>query len=276
MIHDLQYYALASMNIIGIGAPCASQCITTIGLRCAVEKRVHQRKPTSPQKPTVEGELQKCLIFVDRIAGAYLGRPYAVQDENYDVDYPIECDDEYWKTDDPGQAFQQLPEKPTLMTAFVRMLKLFKIMAFALKTLYSTRKSKVLAGPTGAEWDSESRRVASLRSWIRLRIKGRILFPSFAGNFITGSAISLILWRNKRSECAKSWRVAGRAYYMLNEVSFTGEYKSTLSKHDLHEDLDISNPPSNNAFPQLSSLYFSHPDIPTHPSLAPALLGKQS
>ncbi|KAF9482139.1 hypothetical protein BDN70DRAFT_875432 [Pholiota conissans] len=341
-LYDLQYYALACMYVIGIGAPHASWSIIGFALRCALEKGAHRRKSNSTQKPTVEDELLKrafwCLIFFDRIASLYVGRPFGVQDEDYDVDYPIECDDEYWEPDDAEQAFKQPSGKPSTITAFVRILKLFEILAFALRTLYSTRKSKILSGLTGDEW--ENRIVAELDSsmnkwkdslpqflrwdpemtnsiffhqsvslhvayyYIQIQIhrpfltkKSSLSFPSLAictnaarssahvlevsltrgtpsnpiiitGSLITGTAISLILWGSKRSgmigdpakdvsnfqiclnvlqECAKRWHVGGRAYDMLNEVSFLHEYKSTAGKRrrdSPERTSEISTPPN--------------------------------
>ena len=71
---------------------------------------------------------------------------YSLFFARFDLDYPIECDDEYWEADDPEQAFRQPPGKPSTVTSFVHMLKLFVIMAFAHRTLYSTKKTKVLSG----------------------------------------------------------------------------------------------------------------------------------
>lgn len=73
---------------------------------------------------------------------------------SFDVDYPIECDDEYWGPNgNSGQAFQQPSEKPSVITAFVYQLRLCEILAFTLRTLYSTKKSKIRSGLIGNEWD---------------------------------------------------------------------------------------------------------------------------
>lgn len=79
---------------------------------------------------------------------------------SFDLDYPIECDDEYWETEDPNQAFKQPPGKSSTMTGFIQGLKLCEMLAFTLRTLYSTKKSKVLSGLIGNEW--EERIVAQL------------------------------------------------------------------------------------------------------------------
>ena len=100
--------------------------------------------------------------------------------DSFDLDYPVECDDEYWVTPDPSMAFQQPPEKPSLIAFFNCMLRLNQIHAFAMRTIvrssqldlqesrinvdaqYSTNKSKALLGFVGSQW--EERIVAELDS----------------------------------------------------------------------------------------------------------------
>lgn len=74
---------------------------------------------------------------------------------SYDVDFPIECDDEYWTPTDPNQAFTQPLGKPSIISGFVYHIKLCEILAFSLKTLYSTKKSKLLSGLTGNQWERQ-------------------------------------------------------------------------------------------------------------------------
>ena len=82
---------------------------------------------------------------------------------SFDVDYPIECDDECWEpSGDSGQAFQQPGGKTSVITTFVYQLRLCEILAFTLRTLYSTKKSKIRSGLIGNEW--EHRIVAELDS----------------------------------------------------------------------------------------------------------------
>jgi hypothetical protein len=74
---------------------------------------------------------------------------------SYDVDFPIECDDEYWTPTDRNQAFTQPLGKPSIISGFVYYIKLCEILAFSLKTLYSTKKSKLLSGLTGNQWERQ-------------------------------------------------------------------------------------------------------------------------
>ena len=74
---------------------------------------------------------------------------------SFDLDYPIECDDEFWNTSDPEQAFKQPPGKPCKVSCFIWSIKLAELLGFALRTLYATRKSKMLIGLIGNEWESQ-------------------------------------------------------------------------------------------------------------------------
>jgi hypothetical protein len=164
-LFDLQYYALALIYFNGTGAPNTAWHVMGLAMRLAMERGAHRRKPNA-EKPTVESELTKrafwCMFVLDRWMASFLGRPPIIADEDYDVDYPIECDDEYWETDDPSQAFQQPPGKPCSVTAFVLNIKLCETLGFALRTLYSTKKSQALSGLIGNNW--ESRIVSELDS----------------------------------------------------------------------------------------------------------------
>jgi hypothetical protein len=50
---------------------------------------------------------------------------------------PVECDDEYWTTEDPAQAFVQPAGKPSHMSFFICTLKLNQILGFAMRTIVS-------------------------------------------------------------------------------------------------------------------------------------------
>lgn len=56
---------------------------------------------------------------------------------SFDLDMPVECDDEYWTSPDPDQAFRQPEGKPSTVCYFTLYLKLIQIHAFALRTIVS-------------------------------------------------------------------------------------------------------------------------------------------
>lgn len=58
---------------------------------------------------------------------------------SFDIDLPLEVDDEYWENEDPSAAFQQPSGLPSKVGAFNLLIKLSQIVAFALKTVVGVR-----------------------------------------------------------------------------------------------------------------------------------------
>ncbi|KAH9478764.1 FAD-dependent monooxygenase OpS4 [Psilocybe cubensis] len=162
--YDLQYYGLASLYLSGTSMPHNSWTVIAIGLRHAFEKGAHRRKGN--KQPSVEEELQKrafwALICLDNLSSSFVGRSGSTPHDAYDVEYPVECDDEFWETEDPDQAFRQPPGRPSYMTAYVHFIKLCEILGFVLRTLYTTKKSRMISGFVGPDW--EGKMVAELDS----------------------------------------------------------------------------------------------------------------
>ncbi|KAI6154603.1 fungal-specific transcription factor domain-containing protein [Pisolithus tinctorius] len=164
-LEDLQVYCLASIYLQGTSAPQACWTIVGIGIRLAQDVGAHRKKVYNTAL-TVDGELWKrafwALVTVDRVTSVSLGRPCAIQEEDFDIDLPVECDDEYWEHPDPELAFKQPENKPCTISFFINYLKLYHIQAFALRTIYSISKHKVVFGSKGPQW--EERVVAELDS----------------------------------------------------------------------------------------------------------------
>ncbi|KAG0702839.1 fungal-specific transcription factor domain-containing protein [Suillus ampliporus] len=110
---------------VGTSAPQACWTIVGIGIRLAQDVGAHRRKAYG-NKPTVEEELWKrafwVLVSLDRLMSSSLGRPCAIQDEDFDLELPIECDDEYWEHPDPDQiltTYSHLPFVLSFLLGFV-------------------------------------------------------------------------------------------------------------------------------------------------------------
>ena len=112
---------------------------------------------------TVSGELWKrafwCLVYLDRVSSITLGRSPALHDEewallpyqakriglltlfafSFDVDFPIDCDDEYWIPSDGGVPFKQPPRIPSKITFFNLSNKLNQITSLVLRTIVSSQ-----------------------------------------------------------------------------------------------------------------------------------------
>lgn len=172
-LHDLQYYCLSVQFLQGSSAPQSCWTMVGIGIRLAQDVGAH-RKRANKTGPSAEDELWKrafwVLVCMDRTVSAALGRPCAIQDEDFDLDMPIECDDEYWDTEceESSQAWIQPSGKPSLLTAFNLYLKLNQILAFSLRTIYSINKSKILLGFIGPQWEQHivAELDSALNKWI--------------------------------------------------------------------------------------------------------------
>lgn len=104
----------------------------------------------------------------DRIGSVSLGRPCCVREEesvisvslrlyymtktisyknhpsSFDLDLPLEVDDEYWIPNDPSQpAFKQPTGKPSIISGFVSFLKITHILAYAMRTIVSPSNCKI-------------------------------------------------------------------------------------------------------------------------------------
>ncbi|KAF8919354.1 fungal-specific transcription factor domain-containing protein [Mucidula mucida] len=167
-IHDLQFYTLYSNFLFGTSAPQACWAVIGMGIRLAQDVGAHRKKKSTG--PNAEDELWKrafwSLVMIDREASLDLGRPCAIQDDDIDVDFPIECDDEYWEHPDPEKAFKQPPGKPSYVSFFVSGLKLNQIVGTCLRTLYSTNKAKLRN--TDKDWEQNvvTELDSALNAWV--------------------------------------------------------------------------------------------------------------
>ncbi|KAK0442947.1 fungal-specific transcription factor domain-containing protein [Armillaria borealis] len=168
-IHDLQFYCLFGSFIFGTSSPQASWTVIGMGLRLAQDIGAHRRRN---DPPTVESEMLKrafwCLVAMDRDASCALGRPGGINDEDIDVDFLIECDDEYWENSDPEKAFKQPPGIPSKVAYFNTALRLNQLLGFCLRTIYCPNKSKVLLGFVGKEWEQHivAELDSALNKWV--------------------------------------------------------------------------------------------------------------
>ncbi|TCD69801.1 hypothetical protein EIP91_006114 [Steccherinum ochraceum] len=158
-LFEVQTYHNIGLFLRGTSVYTDAWTFVSIGLRKAQDIGAHRRSVYGPV-PTVEGELWKRaywqLASFDAITSMILGRPCASRDEDFDLDMPLEVDDEYWENEDPALAFKQPPGKPSRVSAFICWIKLTRIAAHALRTLYALEKSKLPLGLVGPRWREET------------------------------------------------------------------------------------------------------------------------
>ncbi|GJE89792.1 Zn(II)2Cys6 transcription factor [Phanerochaete sordida] len=162
-LYDLQVAYLAAAYIGGSIVPNTNVALIAHALRLALDMGLHRRR-TYGSTPTVDGELKKRafwnLLLTERGMCMVHGRPCSLQDDDFDVDYPIECDDEYWINDDPELAFKQPEGKPSVISYFISTLRQGRLVSAMFRTLYTLRAHRLLAEPERArlivsELDSE-------------------------------------------------------------------------------------------------------------------------
>ncbi|KAJ7134517.1 fungal-specific transcription factor domain-containing protein [Mycena epipterygia] len=157
-VYEVQFYCLMTLFSLGTSAPQASWLYLGLGIRFLQQRGEHRRK-REDHKFSPEDELWKrafwCFLSLDRMVCTFLGRPSGIHMEDYDVELPLEVDDEYWGGTQPLG-------KPSLLSFFICNLRLCEILGDVLRRLYGSTKSKTLMGWTGVEW--EQRVVSELDS----------------------------------------------------------------------------------------------------------------
>ncbi|KAJ4467872.1 fungal-specific transcription factor domain-containing protein [Lentinula aciculospora] len=173
-IYEIQLYLIYVFFMQATSTPEICWILVSIGVRFAQDVGAHRRKQDNV-KPTVENELWKrafwMLYIMDILTSAFLGRPRSIGIEDFDIDLLIDCDDEYWETpDNPQQAFQQPPGKPSRVSYMVCFIKLMDILGLAMRTIYSIRKSDMwkTMGISALQWNEKivAELDSSLNKWI--------------------------------------------------------------------------------------------------------------
>ncbi|KAJ7578584.1 fungal-specific transcription factor domain-containing protein [Mycena floridula] len=161
-LYDLQATCLSVMA----ASDSAMWSQLGIAIRAAQDIGAHRKKPKCKQGDPVTEELLKrawwALVCMDTLISSSMGRACMILKEDFDIDLPVECDDEYWEHPDPAQAFQQPVDKPCQVSAFICFIQLTDMTATALRKLYCVNSMYNLFTSTTAEW--EERNVASLDS----------------------------------------------------------------------------------------------------------------
>ncbi|KAE9401031.1 hypothetical protein BT96DRAFT_616033 [Gymnopus androsaceus JB14] len=95
-------------------------------------------------KPNPTKELWKrafwCLVCIDTYMSAFTGRPKATNPADYDLEFPLEVDDEYWLHPDPEQAFKQPGGKPSNVSFWVHLLRLLDTFGVTQRSIHAVKK----------------------------------------------------------------------------------------------------------------------------------------
>ncbi|KAJ7598931.1 fungal-specific transcription factor domain-containing protein [Mycena floridula] len=201
-----KYYRQISFYIQGTSA--LDTCWTYVGIavRLFEDVGLHQKVPNESR--TVEGELWKrafcVIVYMDISLSTFLGRPRAMNPDDYDQDLPAECDDEYWDHPDAEQAFKQpagkVPKSGFIFCNIPETLEYYRICA---------EKHGIILpkSPSSPQWDINlvAKNDSALNAWVdSLPLESRRGFLPIMNVTVTVYTSALILllnqWRGRRLE----------------------------------------------------------------------------
>ena len=136
-LFDFQTQVLTCGFLLGSAVPHLNWLVSGFGLRAAQEIGIHVRSILLHADPVERALFNRafwCLYHIDRLNCAAIGRSVAIQDTDFDADYPLAVDDEHW--DDFHQPAEVVPK----VAAFIHTLKLDHIIGAALRTIYAINK----------------------------------------------------------------------------------------------------------------------------------------
>ncbi|KAJ7632685.1 fungal-specific transcription factor domain-containing protein [Roridomyces roridus] len=166
-LYELQTIALSSLFLLSLSPVAWNQI--GFGLRRCQDVGAHRRM--KQPHPTPESEQWKrvfwVLLCLDWMSGTSTGRPLAMHEQDYDQDYPVDCDDEFWDLPAP-LSFKQPSYKPSDLTYFNTQAKLLVIQASITSTIYSPRKPTDITGRSTHTSDAQNIIAfdSALNSWL--------------------------------------------------------------------------------------------------------------
>ncbi|TFK66545.1 hypothetical protein BDN72DRAFT_823317 [Pluteus cervinus] len=172
-LYELQAYALSVLFCHSSEEPDGAWTQMGIAMRMAQDVGAHRKCTKHESK--AQDELWRRAFWViashDRTASAFAGKPLCLHAEDIDVEFPTECDDEYWDHVDPKQRFKQPAGKPSTMAFFTCYLNLSDILAWAMRAIYSVSKPHLyrfatLASLGYSEQQSLSDLDSAMNSWM--------------------------------------------------------------------------------------------------------------
>jgi hypothetical protein len=176
---DLQATTLCVCYLLGTASPLAAWPTLGYAIRRAYDVGLHRRANPYWTHSVLIDEVRKrvwwALYCLDRSLSAGLGRPLLIQDEDVDVEYPLDiADAELDALDKRKLPFPRQYRPPPVasgsspstaqsaVTAFVSNIQLHQIIGRALKTIYALNKEQLIDADRLPMW--EQRTVAELDS----------------------------------------------------------------------------------------------------------------
>ncbi|KIY62788.1 hypothetical protein CYLTODRAFT_494407 [Cylindrobasidium torrendii FP15055 ss-10] len=140
-VEEVQVHALASMFLLSCGMWRGVYLRTQMALKLVQDVGAHIRRHGDPSAHT---ELWKrafwVLFYLDVQVSMAGGTSPSITFEDFDTDYPIDCDDEFWDHPDPLQNFKQPENRASKLSYFIAMVKLTVIKLTIHRALYTVRR----------------------------------------------------------------------------------------------------------------------------------------
>ncbi|KIK55513.1 hypothetical protein GYMLUDRAFT_47729 [Collybiopsis luxurians FD-317 M1] len=172
-VYKLQVYALCITFMIGTNMAETMGVLIGPGIQLAQIIGVHH---SGFGKGRDRKEVELCkrafwlLVTLDVTLSLGIGRPRSSNANDFDLEPPAMCDDEYWDTPDPEDAFKQPENKPATLAFWAHHIKLMEIAGFAQRSIYSARRLDPWGPSTlsAAEWNQKAvmELDSALNEWI--------------------------------------------------------------------------------------------------------------
>ncbi|KAF8800208.1 hypothetical protein BYT27DRAFT_7227519 [Phlegmacium glaucopus] len=166
-LYELQMHALHILFLQSSEIPDGVWAQVGLALRLSQDVGVHRLRRKKDVPPSAEDELWKrafwVLLSLDRTISSHSGRSCCLNDEDFDLDLPLECDDEYWDNN-----FQQPPGIPSSIMFFNSFLRLMDILAYTLRLIYPIRRpnNKIMTFPPRSEQQIISQLDSAMNNWM--------------------------------------------------------------------------------------------------------------
>ncbi|KAG7094859.1 hypothetical protein E1B28_005667 [Marasmius oreades] len=142
-VHELQALCNYIMFIQPTTAGNLTWPLVSLGFRYAHVVGAHRNR-FMERKSLAEQELWKrvfwVLIAIDAYSSAFYGRPRCTTPIDFNQEFPLEVDDEYWEHPDPDKCFKQPPGKPSTITFWVQFMKLLRVLGIAQRSYLGLNK----------------------------------------------------------------------------------------------------------------------------------------
>ncbi|KAH7099796.1 fungal-specific transcription factor domain-containing protein [Auriculariales sp. MPI-PUGE-AT-0066] len=171
---DLQIFVLASYYLLTSPHTSMARAMFGMAVEVAFQAGAHRRK-ISKARPNLVDELLKrnfwVLVVLDKSVAAIVGQPSVIADEAFDLEPPLEVDDNLWDISAVSAGYPLLGDLSevghTASGFFSERIRLCLIRGICSRTLYSPNRSRAALGYVGQYWECKmvARLNALLRDW---------------------------------------------------------------------------------------------------------------